>query len=111
MPLMKAKIKNFFGFISRAWSGGIRGKLGIIVALFSFYMFIQMFCGDVSIQKFVANFWHMNTEQEQLAMERTELETLERHINLLQNYSPDYVEELGLKYLNIGDAQVKILKI
>jgi hypothetical protein len=29
----------------------------------------------------------------------------------LQNYSPDYVEELGLKYLNIGDPKTKILKI
>ena len=36
---------------------------------------------------------------------------LNKHIELLQNYSPDYVEELGLKYLNIGDPQVKILKI
>jgi hypothetical protein len=44
-------------------------------------------------------------------MEQQTLDKLHRHIKLLQNYSPDYVEELGLKYLNIGDSNIKILKI
>lgn len=111
MPLMKGKIKNLFSFLSRAWRGGARGKLGIILALFAGFMFIGLFWGDVNVQRFAMNTWHLNTATEQLDTEKHKLNQIEHHIELLQNYSPDYIEELGLKYLNIGDAQVKILKI
>lgn len=108
---MYEKIKNFFGFIGRAWVGSIRGKVGVLFALFAAFMFVRIFWGEVNVQKFVVNIWRLNTEQQQLAAEQEKLNALQRHIDLLQNYSPDYVEELGLKYLNIGDAQIKILKI
>lgn len=108
---MKEKIKNLFGFLSRAWSGGWRGKLGILLTFFAFLMFIRMFLGDVNIQKFAYNIWQLNQEQKQLVLEHKKLDNTNRHIELIQNYSPDYVEELGLKYLNIGDPGVKILKI
>ncbi|MBQ5699752.1 MAG: hypothetical protein IIV74_00450 [Alphaproteobacteria bacterium] len=111
MPFMKEKIKNLFVFLSRAWSGGIRGKLGIILTLFACFMFIGMFWGDVNIQRFGLNIWKLNNERELLVSEQATLNELYRHINLLQNYSPDYIEELGLKYLNIGDPKAKILKI
>ena len=111
MPPMKEKIKNLFGFLGRAWSGGARGKLGLVLTLFAVYMLLEMFWGDVNIQRFAMNIWNLNNAQEQLAAEQSTLDDLNKHIELLQNYSPDYVEELGLKYLNIGDPQVKILKI
>ncbi len=111
MPPMKGKIKNLFSFLGRAWSGGARGKLGLTLTLFAGFMFIGMFWGDVNIQKFGINVWRLNNEREHLAMEQATLNELHRHIELLQNYSPDYVEELGLKYLNIGDPRAKILKI
>ena len=108
---MKGKIKNLFSFIGRAWSCGARGKLGLALSLFACFMFIGMFWGDVSIQRFGMNIWRLHNEQELLADEQKNLDELHRHIQLLQNYSPDYVEELGLKYLNIGDPKTKILKI
>ena len=108
---MKGKIKNLLNFIGRAWSGGVRGKIGLAFALFAAFMFVQMFLGDVSIQRFAINAWRLNGEQKQLAAEQNKLDSLHRHIELLQSYSPDYVEELGLKYLNIGDPKTKILKI
>lgn len=111
MPSMNEKIKNLFRFLGSAWSGGGRGKLGIVLALFAGFMFIGMFWGDVSIQRFGYNVWQLSNEREQLASEQQTMNELHRHIELLQNYSPDYVEELGLKYLNIGDPHVKILKI
>lgn len=111
MPPMKEKIKNFFGFISAAWAGGIRGKIGILFAVFAAFMFVRIFWGEVNVQTFVINIWRLNTEQQQLAMEQDKLQSLQRHIELLQGYSADYVEELGLKYLNIGDPKIKILKI
>ena len=111
MARMKGKIKNLFSFLRQAWSGGPRGKLGIFFALFAVFMFIGMFWGDVSLQRFGLNIWHPRQDIEQLAAERATLDETNRHIQLLQNYSPDYVEELGLKYLNIGDPHDKILKI
>lgn len=108
---MKEKIKNFFGFIGAAWTGGIRGKIGILFAVFAAFMFVRIFWGEVNVQTFVINIWRLNTEQQQLAAEQEKLQSLQRHIELLQGYSADYVEELGLKYLNIGDPKIKILKI
>ncbi len=108
---MKEKIKNFFGFIGRAWSGGIYGKGGVILTLFALFCLIRMFCGTVSVQNFVINIWRLSQAEQQLAAEHEKLERLNHHIELLQNYSPDYVQELGQKYLNIGDPKVKILKI
>ena len=42
---MREKIKNLFGFVGRAWSGGIRGKVGILFAIFAGFMFIRIFWG------------------------------------------------------------------
>lgn len=111
MTLMKGKIKNLFSFIGRAWTGGIYGKFGIILFLFAFFLFVRVFWGDVNVQRFAMNIFHLRNAQEQLVAEQATLDELKRHIKLLQNYSPDYVEELGLRYLNIGDPRVKILKI
>ena len=108
---MKGKIKNLFAFLGRAWAGGARGKLGIVFATFAAFMFIGMFWGDVSIQRFTMNIWRLNQSEAHLAAEQDTLNKINHHIELLQNYSPDYVEELGLKYLNIGAPDTKILKI
>lgn len=108
---MKEKIKNFFGFIGRAWSDGIYGKFGIVMLVFALFIFVRMFWGDVNVQKLIINVWRLHGEQEQLAAEQEKLQKIQQHIELLQGYSADYVEELGLKYLNIGDAKYKILKI
>ena len=102
---MKEKIKNFFGFIGRAWSDGIYGKFGIVMLVFALFIFVRMFWGDVNVQKLIINVWRLHGEQEQLAAEQEKLQKIQRHIELLQGYSADYVEELGLKYLNIGDAK------
>lgn len=111
MARMREKIKNFFGFVGHAWRGGIRGKAGVAFALFAIFMAVQMFIGDVSIQKSIANIWHLRGEQAQLAAETAKLDAYRRHIRLLQTHSPDYVEELGLRHLNIGNPKIRVLKI
>ncbi len=108
---MKEKIKNFFGFIGRAWSGSFRGKIGILLGVFAAFMFVRIFWGEVNLQNFVINIWRLNAEQEQLMAEQEKLNTINKHIELLQGYSADYVEELGLKYLNVGDPKIRILKM
>ncbi len=111
MPSMKGKIKNLFSFIGAAWRGSFRGKIGVALSIFAAFMFVRIFWGDVNVQNFVINIWRLNAEQEQLNQEQEKLNTINRHIELLQGYSTDYVEELGLKYLNIGNPKAKILKL
>ena len=110
MTLMKEKIKNLFRFLGRAWSGGIRGKYGILLTVIAIVMFIRMFFGAVSIPRFALNVWELNKIHTQLQTETENLSVIQHHIQLLQNYSPDYIDELGLQYLNIGDPKIKILK-
>ena len=105
------KIKNFFGFIGRAWTAGPRGKWGLALVLIALFMFIRMFLGDMNIQRFIVNAWNLKHENAELADLKETRRVLDHHIELLRNGSPDYVEELGLQYLNIGDPKFKILKI
>lgn len=107
---MKEKIKNLFAFMGRAWTGGSRGKFGVIILVVATFIFVRMFFGENNIQHFLINIWHLNRAQEQLIVERQNLNTLEQHIKLLQNNSPDYIEELGLQRLNIGHPDSKILR-
>ena len=111
MPRMKDKIKNLFGFIGRAWRGGMYGKLGVLLLIFAVFMFVRLFCGQVNVGKFVISIWNLNSEKTELIKEQKKLETIRLHIQLLEKYSPDYIEELGLKHLNIGDPKFKVLKI
>ncbi|MBO7642710.1 MAG: hypothetical protein J6S74_01060 [Alphaproteobacteria bacterium] len=111
MTRMKEKIKNFFGFIAHAWTGGPRGKWGLMLVILALFMFIRMFSGDRNVQRFVINAWNLNHDQAELAEQKKILNTLEHHLELLRNGSPDYIQELGLQYLNLGDGKFKILKI
>ena len=108
---MKEKIKNFFGFIGRAWTAGPRGKIGLVLAIFALLMFIRMFLGDMNIQRFAINAWNLNHERAELAELTKTRDMLEHHIELLRNGSPDYVQELGLQHLNLGNPKFRILKI
>ena len=109
---MKEKIKNFFVFVKNAWIGGIRGKVGFALMIISVFFFIRLFCGDKNIQSFAMNAWRLNKEEKELVIEQKKLDKIKRHIYLLQhpNSSFDYIEELGLKVLNMGDKEFKELK-
>ena len=108
---MKEKIKNLFAFMGRAWAAGSHGKMGVIMVVIALFWSIGIFTGKTTLQGFIINIWRLNTAQEQLVLEQEKLEQLQMHIDLVQKNSPDYIEELGLKRLNMGDAKTKILKI
>lgn len=111
MANMWEKIKNLFIFLGHAWTGSIRGKIGILITIFAAFMFVRVFWGEVNVQKFIINIWRLNAEQQQLAEEQEKMTSFSRHIELIQAYSPDYIQELGLRYLNIGDSGFKVLKL
>ena len=109
---MKEKIKNFFEFVKRAWAAGPRGKFGFILMLLSVFFFVRLFMGTQNIQSFVINMWNLNHAKQELTLAQNNLKKLQQHIYLLQhpNNSADYIEELGLKTLNLGDPKFKELK-
>ena len=109
---MKRKIKNFFVFMKNAWIESPRGKIGVILMIVSLFFFARLFYGERNVQNFVMNAWRLNQEEKELTVARHKLEKIQRHIYLLQpqHASSDYVEELGLKHLNMGDAEFKELK-
>ena len=109
---MKGKIKNFFVFVKNAWIDGPRGKIGIVLVIGSLFFFAGLFYGEKNLQSFVMNAWHLHQEKKELVIAQQKLEKIQHHVYLLQhpNSSPDYVEELGLKILNLGDADYKELK-
>ena len=109
---MKEKIKNFFEFIKSAWTAGSRGKIGIVLMLLSLFFFVRLFYGTQNVQSFIVNAWHLNRERAELAGAQKQLQQIQHHIYLLQhpNASSDYIEELGLQTLNLGDKDFKELK-
>lgn len=109
---MWTKIKNFFGFVKSAWVAGIRGKLGVLFLIIAIFFFVRLFSGTQNIQGFVINAWHLNRNRATLALEQQKLQQIQHHIYLLQhpNNSADYIEELGLKTLNLGNSEFKELK-
>ena len=109
---MKEKIKNFFEFLKSAWVAGPRGKFGIVLMLISLFLFIRLFCGTQNVQSFIINAWHLNHDRAALAITQKQLQKNQHHIYLLThpNSSSDYIEELGLQTLNMGDPDLKELK-
>ena len=109
---MWEKIKNFFSFMKSAWLAGTRGKLGILFLFVAIFFFVRLFLGTQNIQGFIVNAWHLNRNRTTLTMEQKRLQQIQHHIYLLQhpNSSSDYIQELGLQTLNLGDGDFKELK-
>jgi cell division protein FtsB len=109
---MKEKIKNLFIFMTNAWTTSSRGKFGIILFLVAFVFFIRIFVGNQNIQSYVINIGKLNHARRELTVLQTELKQIQHHIYLLQRPNPDsdYIEELGLKTMNLGNPEFKELK-
>lgn len=109
---MKEKIKDFFAFIKSAWIAGPRGKIGIVLMLLALFLFVRLFCGSQTVQGFIVNAWHLQHERVELANAQKQLQKTQHHIYLLThpNSSSDYIEELGLQTLNLGNPEFKELK-
>jgi len=109
MPV-KEKIKDLFAFVGRAWRESARGKVGLVLCLFAILFFARLFIGTASVQAFVMDGFRLRRETAARATEQTKLDAINKHIQLIEERSPDYIEELAQKYLNLGDPRVRILK-
>ena len=80
--------------------------------LFSLFLFVRLFFGTQNVQGFIVNAWHLKHERAELAVAQKQLQQVQHHVYLLQhpNSSSDYIEELGLQTLNLGNPEFKELK-
>lgn len=109
---MKEKIKNFFAFLKSAWEGGPSGKFGILVFIVSLFFFVRLFVGTQNIPDYIIRITKLNHERKELALLQKDLNQIQHHVYLLQrpSSSSDYIEELGLKTLNLGNPEFHELK-
>jgi cell division protein FtsB len=109
---MKEKIKNLFIFLKSAWTISTRGKIGIAMMFAALVFFVQIFIGNQNIQSYAINIGKLNHARRELAVLQKNLNQIQHHIYLLQRPNPDsdYIEELGLKTLNLGNPEFKELK-
>ena len=109
---MKEKIKNFFAFLKSAWDCGPRGKIGIVLLILAMFFFVRLFVGTQNIPDYIISATKLNHERKELALLQKDLNQIQHHVYLLQRpyVSSDYIEELGLKTLNLGNPEFRELK-
>jgi cell division protein FtsB len=104
------KIKSAFTvFFTGMFSSG-RGLLGAAMVAVSIYFFIGLFTGIASIQNYIRNLNATHTSTARIEAEQKKLDTINLHIKLLQEHSPDFVSEMALRHLNMGDPKSLIIK-
>ncbi len=111
MAQMLTKIKNLFSLLGRTFVSGFQGFFGVVFIIFACIMLIGLFTGDVNLQKFIYNEFVIVAREDELEKYTKKLDELKLHNDLIITGSPDYLEEIGLKQLNKGTPDTKILKI
>lgn len=107
---MWQKIKSVLLVFVRGAFSSWKGFLGAVMIVASIYLFTGLFTGIASVQNYIKNARALNKADDKIAAIRSELETTNRHIKLLLDHSPDFVSEMAVKYLNLGDPNAKVIK-
>jgi cell division protein FtsB len=107
---MWGKIKSMLGVLLRGTFGGWQGALGALMIGVSLYFSIGLFNGVASIQNYFKNRIALGRADEKIAVLQKQLDAENLHIKLLQEHSPDFISEMALRHLNLGDPKLLILK-
>jgi len=107
---MRDKIKSAIGIFFRGATSSVQGAFGAALTLLSFYLLFGLFSGDASIQNYISHQRALRTADAKTRHLADELETTERHIELIQRHSPDFISEMAAKHLNLGDPEVMMIK-
>ena len=107
---MWEKIKSIAGIFVRGATGGALGFLGAAMILVSIYFLAGLFTGTTNVQNYIRNRRALGNTDAKIAELTRRLETENLHIKLLQSHSPDFISEMALKHLNLGDPKMMILK-
>lgn len=108
---MWKKVKQFTKFLIKGTFAGWSGFLGFVLFAIGIFLAFQLLFGENNLVRAMKNSYRINNQELALNNELSEIKTLEHHIELIQNHSKDYIEELSQKYLNSGASDNKIVKI
>ena len=107
---MWEKIKSMPVVFIRGAFSGIYGFVGAALIVFSIWLWAGFFMGVSNVQNYARNLSALDAADGRIAALRERLDRTELHIKLLQDHSPDFVAEMGLTHLNIGDPAVRVVK-
>ncbi|MDR0319787.1 MAG: septum formation initiator family protein [Rickettsiales bacterium] len=107
---MFGKIKQLLEFLRLALRGGWQGVIGaLLIPLALWLLFAAVFDEGGLVQ--LVKLSRAEARMERVVAEkRAKLDDLNLHIGLLNNRSPDYMEELIQKRLNMAEQGTKVLK-
>jgi hypothetical protein len=105
-----SKIKSILGIFLRGMFGSWRGALGAALIALSIYLFIGFFTGTANIRNYIKNMAALRRADAIIEDKQKKLDETNLHIKLLQEYSPDFVSEMALRHLNIGDPELFMIK-
>lgn len=107
---MTQKIKQLLEFLRLALRGGARGVIGVLAIPVLIYMLYIAIFADGGLIQLVQKIRAENNMTFVVSEKQARLDNLNMHINLIKSYSPDYIEELVQKHLNMAAPDVRILK-
>jgi cell division protein FtsB len=103
---MWKKIKSLLRAVFASW----QGVLGAAMTLFALYLSAGFFTGTANIQSYFRNRAALDRADAKIAALQTRLDATNHHIDLIWRHSPDFVSEMALRHLNLGDPEIMILK-
>ena len=110
MPSMLNKIKELFRYlfiVCKDWYG----RFGLILIFISVVLFVRLlFLGNTNLVNYIGNIWKVKNLVSELSIAEENLNDLSKHIELIEKKSPDYIEELSIKYLNMSEPKARILR-
>ena len=107
---MLEKIKSIFRVFFKGAIQSFPGFIGAAMVVLSVYFVIGLFTGTANIQNLVRNRIALSKADGKIAAAEEQLDRVNLHIKLLQEHSKDFISEMALKHLNLGDPNLLIIK-
>jgi len=104
------KIKSALGVFFRGAFQSLSGFAGAAMVLLSLYFCFDLLTGTASLQNFIKNRRDLGRADTAIEIRQKQLDKVNMHIRLIQEHSPDFISEMALRHLNLGDPKVLIIK-
>ncbi|MDR0449345.1 MAG: septum formation initiator family protein [Rickettsiales bacterium] len=107
---MFTKIKQLLEFLRLALRSGPAGLLGVLLIPLFLYLLYAAIFAEGGLVQFIQRTRDADRMEQAVAYKRAALGDLNLRIELIKNRSPDYMEELIQKNLNMAAPGTRILK-
>ena len=107
---MLGKIKSIIKRVIAATFVSRQGFVGAFLTALAIYFCVGLVTGTANIQNYFRNRATLAQTDAKIADLGRQLEVENRNIKLLQSHSPDFVSEMALRHLNMGDPKIMMIK-